>query len=125
MTDNGPGYVVKLFGEALRILGIRHIRTRPYTPKTNGKAERFIQTKLREWTYAIPFKSSDTPAVALDRWLSWYNERRPHSALNRRPPEQGLRGTTRSEMATKSPSVLRRTFLCIALKERMAFLPFQ
>ena len=86
MTDNGSGYVAKLFRKVLRMLGIRHIRTRPYTPKTNGKAERFIQTMLREWAYAIPFKSSDTRAADLARWLSWYNERRPHSALNRRPP---------------------------------------
>ncbi len=94
MTDNGSGYVAKLFRKALRMLGIRHIRTRPYTPKTNGKAERFIQTMLREWAYAIPFKSSDTRAADLARWLSWYNERRPHSALNRRPPAQALLGTT-------------------------------
>ncbi len=94
MTDNGSGYVAKLFRKALRMLGIRHIRTRPYTPKTNGKAERFIQTMLREWAYAIPFKSSDTRAADLARWLSWYNERRPHSALNRRPPAHALLGTT-------------------------------
>lgn len=59
MTDNRSGYVARLFRKALRMLGIRHIRTPPYTPRTNGKAERFIQTLLREWTYAIPFKSSD------------------------------------------------------------------
>ncbi len=94
MTDNGSGYVAKLFRKALRMLGIRHIRTRPYTPKTNGKAERLIQTMLREWAYAIPFKSSDTRAADLARWLSWYNERRPHSALNRRSPAQALLGTT-------------------------------
>jgi transposase InsO family protein len=94
MTDNGSGYVAKLFRKALHILGIRHIRTRPYTPKTNGKAERFIQTMLREWAYAIPFKSSDTRAADLNRWLAWYNDRRPHSAINRRPPAQALLGTT-------------------------------
>lgn len=94
MTDNGSGYVAKLFRKALRMLGIRDIRTRPYTPKTNGKAERLIQTMLREWAYAIPFKSSDTRAADLARWLSWYNERRPHSALNRRSPAQALLGTT-------------------------------
>ncbi len=70
MTYNGSGYVAKLFRKALWILGIRHIRTRPYTPKTNGKAERFIQTMLREWAYAIPFSSSDTRAADLARWLS-------------------------------------------------------
>lgn len=83
MTDNGSGYVAKLFGKALCIHGIRHIRTRPYTPKTNGKAERFIQTMLREWTCAIPFKSSNARAADLERWLAWYNQRRPHSTLNR------------------------------------------
>jgi transposase InsO family protein len=54
MTDNGAGYVARLFRKVLRFLGIRHIRTRPYTPKTNGKAERFIQRMLREWAYATP-----------------------------------------------------------------------
>jgi transposase InsO family protein len=94
MTDNGSGYVARLFRKALWMLGIRHIRTRPYTPKTNGKAERFIQTMLREWAYAIPFSSSDTRAADLARWLSWYNERRPHSALSRRAPTQALAGIT-------------------------------
>ena len=63
MTDNGSGYVARLFRKALRMLGIRHIRTRPYTPKTNGKAERFIQTLMREWL-RIPFRSSDTRAAS-------------------------------------------------------------
>jgi hypothetical protein len=69
MTDNGSGYVARLFGKILRMLNIRHFRTRPYTPKTNGKAERFIQTGLREWAYAIPFASSATRADDLPRWL--------------------------------------------------------
>jgi transposase InsO family protein len=56
-TDNGLGYVARLFRKVLGLFGIRHIRTRPYTPKTNGKAERFIQTLLREWAYAIPSSS--------------------------------------------------------------------
>jgi hypothetical protein len=59
---HGSGYVARLFRKALRMLSIRHIRTRPYTPKTNGKAERFIQTLMREWAYAIPFRSSDRRA---------------------------------------------------------------
>jgi transposase InsO family protein len=94
MTDNGSGYVARLFRKALRMLGIRHIRTRPYTPKTNGKAERFIQTLMREWAYAIPFRSSDTRAADLPRWLNWYNRERPHASLNRRSPLQALAGTT-------------------------------
>jgi transposase InsO family protein len=94
MTDNGSGYVARLFRKVLRLLGIRHIRTRPYTPKTNGNAERFIQTMLREWAYAIPFQSSDRRAGDLPRWLTWYNERRPHGSLARRTPAQALAGTT-------------------------------
>jgi transposase InsO family protein len=94
MTDNGSGYVARLFRKALRMLGIHHIRTRPYTPKTNGKAERFIQTLLREWAYAIPFRSSDTRAADLDRWVDWYNRQRPHASLARRSPVQALAGTT-------------------------------
>lgn len=94
MTDNGSGYVAKLFRKALRMLGIRHIRTRPYTPRTNGKAERFIQTLMREWAYAIPYRSSDSRAADLPRWLAWYNHQRPHASLARRSPAQALAGTT-------------------------------
>jgi transposase InsO family protein len=94
ITDNGSGYVAKLFRKALRILGIRHIRTRPYTPKTKVKAERFIQITLREWAYEIRFSSSYTRAVDLAQWLSWYNDRGPHSALSRRAPTQALAGIT-------------------------------
>jgi transposase InsO family protein len=94
MTDNGSGYVARLFGKALRMLAIRHIRTRPYTPKTNGKAERFIQTLLREWAYAIPFRSSETRAADLQRWVAWYNQQRPHVSLGRRSPVQALDRTT-------------------------------
>jgi transposase InsO family protein len=94
MTDNGSGYVARLFRKALRMLGIRHIRTRPYTPKTNGKAERFIQTLLREWAYAIPFSSSDARVADLPRWLTWYNQQRPHGSLGRRTLAQALAGTT-------------------------------
>jgi transposase InsO family protein len=94
MTDNGSGYVARLFRKALRMLGIRHIRTKPYTPKTNGKAERFIQTLLREWAYAIPFRTSHTRTADLTRWLAWYNQHRPHASLARRSPIQALAGIT-------------------------------
>jgi len=68
----------------------RHIRTRPYTPRTNGKAERFIQTLLREWAYAIPYRSSDSRNRDLVRYLDWYNTNRPHNALSRQPPAKRL-----------------------------------
>ncbi|MBP7702240.1 MAG: transposase family protein [Phenylobacterium sp.] len=71
MTDNGSAYRSKLFASALRRAGARHIRTRPYTPRTNGKAERFIQTSLREWAYAKP--SSSERAQAIEPWINEYN----------------------------------------------------
>jgi len=82
MTDNGSGYISRLFAKVCRWLQIRHIRTRPYTPRTNGKAERFIQTLLREWAYAFPYQNSDTRHGYLPTWLHWYNHRRPHSGIN-------------------------------------------
>jgi transposase InsO family protein len=85
MTDNGTGYK-NTFKAACEELGIRHIRTRPYTPKTNGKAERFVQTSLREWAYARPYLSSAHRQAALLPFLHRYNWHRPHSALNRQPP---------------------------------------
>jgi transposase InsO family protein len=91
MTDNGSPYVSRLFAKALRWLNIRHIRTRPYTPRTNGKAERFIQTLLREWAYAIPYRSSESRNEDLARYLDWYNTARPHYALSRQPPAERLR----------------------------------
>jgi transposase InsO family protein len=85
MTDNGAGYK-KTFTLACEALGIRHIHTRPYTPKTNGKAERFVQTSLREWAYAEPYESSAQREAALQPFIHRYNWHRPHSALNRQPP---------------------------------------
>tara|TARA_B100000965_G_scaffold359301_1_gene339268 strand:+ start:335 stop:1288 length:954 start_codon:yes stop_codon:yes gene_type:complete len=90
MTDNGSPYVSRLFAKALRWLNIRHIRTRPYTPRTNGKAERFIQTLMREWAYAIPYRSSDSRNRDLARYLDFYNTARPHYALSKQPPAQRL-----------------------------------
>ncbi len=86
MTDNGSGYISKLFAKACRITGIRHIRTRPYTPHTNGKAERFIQTLLREWAYALPYPNSKRRNADLARWLRLYNHQRPHGSLDHQPP---------------------------------------
>ena len=86
MSDNGAGYVSRLFAKACRLLHIRHLRTRPYTPRTNGKAERFIQTLLREWAYALPYRSADSRTADLPRWLAWYNTDRPHTGLAGRTP---------------------------------------
>lgn len=86
MTDNGSAYKSHLFRAALADRGIRHKRTRPYTPRTNGKAERFIQTSLREWIYAAPFETSSQRTEAMPAWLCDYNSRRPHSALGGKPP---------------------------------------
>lgn len=65
---------------------IRHLFTKPYTPRSNGKAERFIQTRLREWAYAEAYLSSDARTAALSHWLHHYNWHRPHTALNSNPP---------------------------------------
>jgi len=90
MTDNGSAYRSKLFAKALRQAGAKHIRTRPYTPRTNGKAERFIQTSLREWAYARPYASSDQRSAAIGPWTDSYNLSRPHSALGHQPPIKRL-----------------------------------
>lgn len=86
LSDNGSGYKWRGFGACCRAFGMRHIRTRPYRPCTNGKAERFIQSMLREWAYAIPYPSSRARTAALANWLSYYNRRRPHGSLHGRPP---------------------------------------
>jgi len=90
MTDNGSAYKSRRFAKLLRRLGIRHIRTRPYTPRTNGKAERFIQTLLREWAYAYRYPSSRHRADELQPWMHHYNFHRPHSATSHRPPAYRL-----------------------------------
>jgi transposase InsO family protein len=86
MTDNGACYKSKAFAKACRDLGLKHIRTRPYTPKTNGKEERFIQTALREWAYAVAYPTSNHRAADLPVWLHRYNWHRPHGSLNSKPP---------------------------------------
>ena len=86
MTDNGSPYVSHAFRDTCQQLGIRHLRTKPFTPRTNGKAERFIQTCLREWAYAEAYLSSEQRTTALARWLHHYNWHRPHSALHCQPP---------------------------------------
>ncbi|HMI82170.1 MAG TPA: IS481 family transposase [Solirubrobacterales bacterium] len=91
MTDNGSAYRSAAHALACRALGIGHLRTRPYRPQTNGKAERFIRTMLREWAYAAVYGSSPERAAALSGWLERYNYRRRHGALGHRPPIQRLR----------------------------------
>ena len=86
MTDNGACYKSIAFRKTCKRLRLKHIRTRPYTPKTNGKAERFIQTSLREWAYAQAYNTSKERAAELPRWLHRYNWHRPHGSLDSKPP---------------------------------------
>ena len=86
MTDNGSCYRAKDFARACARLGIKHLRTKPYTPQTNGKAERFIQTALREWAYATAFNHSDERRQELPIWLHRYNWHRPHASLAKCTP---------------------------------------
>ena len=86
MTDNGSCYRSRRFAGACRALGLHHLFTRPYTPRTNGKAERFIKTALLEWAYVRLYRHSDERAQALTHWLHHYNWHRPHSAVGGRPP---------------------------------------
>jgi len=86
MTDNGSCYRSRAFAKACKQLGLKHIRTKPYTPKTNGKAERFIQTSLREWAYARAYNTSIERAAELPRWLHRYNWHRPHGGIKSQIP---------------------------------------
>ena len=90
ITDNGSPYVSHAHAIACRQLGIRHLRTRPYRPQTNGKAERFIRTMLDGWAYGPIYGSSTERTRALDGWLWHYNHRRKHQAIGRQPPIQRL-----------------------------------
>ncbi len=90
MTDNGSPYVSTIHAATCRELRLRHLRTRPYRPQTNGKAERFIQTMLREWAYGRLFSSSQERREALPFWLDHYNYRRRHGSLGHRPPGSRL-----------------------------------
>jgi transposase InsO family protein len=86
MTDNGSCYRSFAFRRACKRLGLKHIRTRPYTPRTNGKAERFIQTSLREWAYARAYRNSSQRKVELPAWLHQYNWHRPHAGIDDKVP---------------------------------------
>jgi transposase InsO family protein len=102
MTDNGSAYVSNAFRDTCQQLRIRHLRTKPFTPRTNGKAERFIQTCLREWAYAEAYTSSTERTLALADWLHHYNWHRPHSALHSMPPitKLGLKGNNLLKLHT-------------------------
>ncbi len=90
LTDNGSCYVAKTFARLCQELGLKHSRTRPYRPQTNGKAERFIQTLQREWAYAFTFHSSKQREDLLPEYLHFYNRHRAHSALGGKPPYSRL-----------------------------------
>jgi hypothetical protein len=110
MTDNGSAYRSHDWRNACDALQLRHLRTRPYTPRTNGKAERVIQTSLREWAYAQPYASSHERSAALAPWLHHYNTARPHTALAHQPPISRLRqpaflGSTAGTVPPSRPAV--------------------
>jgi transposase len=90
MTDNGSGYRSAIHALACRALGVRHLRTRPYRPRTNGKAERFIRTMLGGWAYGAIYASSQERTAALDGWIFTYNHLRPHGSLSHKPPAARL-----------------------------------
>lgn len=90
MTDNGNGYRSRRFAAAVATLGVRHLRTKPYTPRTNGKAERFIRTLLHEWAYAQAYRTSAARAIALPHYVGYYNTARPHTGIGGLTPRQKL-----------------------------------
>jgi transposase InsO family protein len=92
-TDNGSSFRSRRYAKALRRLKIKHLRTKPYTPRTNGKAERFVQTSLREWAYARAYNTSEERAAELPIWLHRYNWHRPHGSIGAKPPISRLRLT--------------------------------
>ena len=83
---NGPCYKANTFARSCGELGLKHRRTRSYTPRTNGKAERFIKTAINEWAYAYTFQNSDDRTASLPAWTHQYNWHRPHASLNQQPP---------------------------------------
>ena len=100
ITDNGSAYRSRLFAQTCKALGIKHSFTRPYRPQTNGKAERFIQTCLREWAYARSYPNSAERTACLPAFLAYYNSRRPHSALGYKPPASRLGGNNLLQLNT-------------------------
>ena len=99
LTDNGSCYRGVVHALACKALGIKHLRTRPYRPRTNGKAERFIRTMLGGWAYGAIYGTSDERRAALAGWLDFYNRRRPHGSLSHQPPLQRLEALRRNNLA--------------------------
>jgi transposase InsO family protein len=99
MTDNGSCYRALIHALACKALRIKHLRTRPYRPRTNGKAERFIRTMLGGWAYAAVYGTSEERRHALPGWLDFYNRRRPHGSLSHQPPQQRLEPLRRNNLA--------------------------
>jgi transposase InsO family protein len=98
MTDNGPAYRATIHALACKALGIKHLRTRPYRPRTNGKAERFIRTLLGGWAYGAIYRNSDERRRALAGWLDFYNRRRPHRSLSRQAPIERFHALNRNNV---------------------------
>jgi transposase InsO family protein len=98
MTDNGNAYRSAIHALACKALGIKHLRTRPYRPRTNGKAERFIRTMLGGWAYGAIYRDSDERRRALTGWLDFYNRRRPHRSLGRQAPIERLHALNRNNV---------------------------
>jgi transposase InsO family protein len=98
MTDNGNAYRSTVHALACRALGIKHLRTRPYRPRTNGKAERFIRTMLGGWAYGAIYRTSNERRDALPGWLDFYNRRRPHRSLGRQAPIERLHALNRNNV---------------------------
>ena len=96
MSDNGSCYLAHAYAAALAELGLRHLRIRPRRPRTNGKAERFIQTLLAEWAYGRIYGSSDERTATLPLFLQRYNYRRPHASLGKRAPATRLNNLVRN-----------------------------
>lgn len=99
MSDNGSCYRSRAFAAACAELGLRHLRTRPYRPRTNGKAERFIQTLINRWAYGRIYTNSEERAAALQPWLDFYNQRRPHGSLGHQTPAARLAALTTEQRA--------------------------
>jgi transposase InsO family protein len=98
MTDNGNAYRATIHALACKALAIKHLRTRPYRPRTNGKAERFIRTMLGGWAYGAIYRTSDERRRALAGWLDFYNHRRPHRSLSRQAPLERLHALNRNNV---------------------------